>query len=189
MIDLAPAADRISALLARIGDEDFASPTPCPGTRLGDLIDHVGSLSRAFTDAAHKRPADAPAEPPNAANLAQDWRHQIEQRLATLVDAWRDPRAWEGTAQVAGIELPAEVTGLAVLDELVVHGWDIAVASGQSYEPTDAEIEAASGFVSSFDAPRDGSLFGPVVPVPEDAPAFERLLGLTGRDPHWQPAH
>jgi uncharacterized protein (TIGR03086 family) len=187
MIDLAPAADRMSALLARIGEEDFARPTPCPGTQLGDLIDHVGSLSRAFTEAAHKRPADAPPEPPSAENLTGDWQREITQRLATLVEAWRDPDAWEGTTQIAGNELPAEATGLTVLDELVVHGWDIAVASGQSYEPADAEIEAARGFVTSFDAPRDGSLFGPIVPVPDDAPALDRLLGLAGRDPHWRP--
>jgi hypothetical protein len=30
-------------------------------------------------------------------------------------------------------------------------------------------------------------LFGPVVPVPADAPLFDRLLGQTGRDPRWTP--
>src|SRR5688572_24666167 len=114
MIDLAPAADRMAALLDSIGVEDFAKPTPCPDTRLGDLIDHVASLSHAFTDAAHKRPAHAPPGPPDAANLVDDWRREINQRLATLVEAWRDPGAWEGTAQVAGTELPGEVAGLTV---------------------------------------------------------------------------
>jgi uncharacterized protein (TIGR03086 family) len=187
MIDIGPAADRMGGLLGSIGEEDFAAPTPCPQARLGDLIDHVASLSGAFTEVAQKRPGVAPPAPPDAANLPDDWQQEIEQRLATLVAAWRDPSAWEGTAQVAGNELPAEVAGLVVLDELVVHGWDIAVASGQPYEPTDAEVEAAIPFVSSFPAPRDGNLFGPVVPVPDDAPALDRLLGLTGRDPKWQP--
>ena len=42
-------------------------------------------------------------------------------------------------------------------------------------------------FVTSFDAPRDGTLFGPIVPVATDASPLDRLLGLTGRDPAWQP--
>jgi len=58
----------------------------------------------------------------------------------------------------AGIELPAEVAGLVVLDELVVHGWHIAVATGQPYKPSVLDVEAASSFVESFDAPRDGNL-------------------------------
>jgi hypothetical protein len=43
-------------------------------------------------------------------------------------------------------------------------------------------------FVAGFDVPRDGTLFGPIVEVPDDAPALDRLLGLTGRDPSWRPA-
>ena len=83
--------------------------------------------------------------------------------------------------------MPAEVAGVVALDELVVHGWDIAVATGKPYAPPAPEIEAAMAFVTSFDAPRDGTLFGPVVPVADDATQLDRLLGLTGRDPSWQP--
>jgi len=52
-----------------------------------------------------------------------------------------------------------------------VHGWDVAVATGQPYTATDEEITAATDLVTSFPAPRDGSLFGPVVPVADDATA------------------
>ena len=85
------------------------------------------------------------------------------------------------------IELPAEMAGLVAVDELLVHGWDIAVATGQGYDPSQEEIEAAISFVSNFEAPRDGSLFGPIVAVPDVASPLNRLLGLTGRDPNWRP--
>jgi uncharacterized protein (TIGR03086 family) len=76
---------------------------------------------------------------------------------------------------------------MVVLDELVVHGWDLAVATRQAYEAPDAEVEAAAQFVASFPAPRNGALFGPVVEVTDDASPFDRLLGQTGRDPAWRP--
>jgi uncharacterized protein (TIGR03086 family) len=82
--------------------------------------------------------------------------------------------------------LPGHVAGLVALDELVVHGWDIAVATGQAYAPPVEDVQAAISFVEAFDAPRDGNLFGPVISVPDDAPALDRLLGLTGRDPKWR---
>jgi uncharacterized protein (TIGR03086 family) len=122
------------------------------------------------------------------ANLEDGWRARISRDLLVLADAWREPQAWEGSTVAGGIELPADVVGLVALDELVVHGWDLAVATGQPMSPPAEEIDAAMDFVTSIEAPRDGSLFGPVVPVPADAPPLDRLLGLTGRDPAWQPS-
>ncbi len=88
-----------------------------------------------------------------------------------------------------GVDLPAEVAGIVALDEVIVHGWDIAVASGQSFSSEARLVEAALQFVQSTVAQNpDGSpgLFGPPVPVPEDAPVLDRLIGLTGRDPAWR---
>ena len=189
MIDIRPAADRTAKLVTSVADEQLVLPTPCPDRRLGDLIDHVGSLSRAFLASARKEAADrnGPPPTPSAANLGPAWRDQIAADLNALAEAWQAPDAWEGFTRAGGIDLPAEVAGLVVLDELVVHGWDIAVASGQPYQPDVPEVEAAMSFVTSFAAPRDGSLFGPVVPVADTAPPLDRLVGLTGRDPHWQP--
>ena len=91
--------------------------------------------------------------------------------------------------QAGGVDLPGEVAGLIALDELVIHGWDVARALGKPYEPDEATLEALYSFVVQFaepgqEASREG-LFGPVVPVPDDAPLFDRILGLTGRNPSW----
>jgi uncharacterized protein (TIGR03086 family) len=187
MIDIGPAADRMTSLLATVSEDEFGRPTPCPDTSVGDLVDHVGALTKGFIAVARKTVdgTEAPVKP-DAARLEAGWRDRVARDLATLADAWRDPAAWEGMTSAAGVALPAPVAGLVALDELVVHGWDIAVAIGESYAPSVEEVEAAMSFVVAFDAPRDGGLFGPVVPVPDDAPALDRLLGLTGRDPKWR---
>lgn len=187
MIDIGPAADRMASLLTNISEDQFDRPTPCPGMSVGDLVDHVGALTKGFIAVARKTVdgTEAPAKP-DAANLEAGWRDRITGDLATLAEAWRDPSAWEGMTSAAGVALPGQVAGLVVLDELVVHGWDTAVSIGASYAPSVEEVEAAMSFVTAFDAPRDGNLFGPVVPVPDDGPALDRLLGLTGRDPKWQ---
>ncbi len=173
-------------LLASVSEDQFDLSTPCPGARLGDLVDHLGTFATGFTAVAHKEGRGRPT-PPSAANLEAGWRGRISHELRTCAEAWQRPDAWEGMTVAGGVELPAEVAGLIVLDELVVHGWDIAVSTGQPYEPTVAEVEAASTGIESFDPPRDGNLFGPVVSVPDSAAPLDRLLGLTGRDPSWQP--
>jgi uncharacterized protein (TIGR03086 family) len=189
MIDLTPATDRMRQLVNSISDDQLDAPTPCPKSTVGDLVDHVGSLTLAFTGAARKDDTarNEPPPAPSAANLEPGWRERIDRDLGALAQAWSDPAAWDGVSKAGGIEMPAEVCGIVALDELVLHGWDLAVASGQPYDPSQPDVEAATSFVSSFDVPRDGSLFGPIVPVPDDAPAFDRLLGLAGRDPNWQP--
>ena len=189
MIDLRPAAQRTTRLVTAVTDEQLGLPTPCPEACLGDLIDHLGVFAVRFVAAARKEAEgrSSPPPPPSSANLEAGWRDRISWDLHALADAWRDPRAWDGSTYAGGMEMPAEVVGLVALDELVVHGWDVAVATGQTYEPPADEIEAAMAFVSSFDAPRDGTLFGPIVPVVDDATQLDQLLGLTGRDPAWRP--
>jgi uncharacterized protein (TIGR03086 family) len=156
---------------------------------LGDLVDHIGSLTKGFALVARKEGGSSTGPTaPDAANLEPGWRERVAGDLTTLAAAWRDPAAWDGMTKAAGVDLPGEIAGLVALDELVVHGWDVAVASGQPYDPTSEEIAAATQFVTGFDAPRDGGLFGPIVSVPDDAPPLDKLLGLTGRDPRWAPS-
>jgi uncharacterized protein (TIGR03086 family) len=113
---------------------------------------------------------------------------EIPDRLAALADSWRDPAAYVGSTQAGPVEMPADAAALVALDEIAIHAWDLAVATGQPYDPDPAAVEACAGFVASFEGTTDGGLFGPPVDVPDSAPAFDRLLGATGRDPHWSPA-
>lgn len=189
MIDLEPAALRLSTLLAVISDDDLARPTPCPDATVGDLVDHVSMFAVSFLASARKETEgrDGPAPTPSAANLGPDWRDRVSRELLVLAGAWREPAAWEGVTFAGGIEMPAAMVGLVTIDELVVHGWDIVVATGRPFVPSAEEVEAATAFVGAFDVPRDGTLFGPEVPVVDGSTPFERLLGLAGRDPHWRP--
>jgi uncharacterized protein (TIGR03086 family) len=188
MLDLGPAASRMAAIIAHVDDGQLGAPTPCPASTVGDLIDHVSTFAIAFgakAEDASGRSGPPPA--PDAAHLGSGWRERISGELDALAAAWREPGAWEGMTTAGGIDMPKSVAGVVALDELVLHGWDLAIATGQTYAPTDDDISACTEFVSSFEAPRDGGLFGPVVTVAATAPALDRLLGLAGRDPGWRP--
>src|SRR5512146_1951845 len=151
MLDLEPATRVLTDLLYRVRDDQLGAPTPCAEVRLGDLIDHVDGLSIAFTAAATKTPPPGGGQgtPPDAARLGADWRTRIPERLAGLAAAWRDQAAWTSVTNVGGQDLPGEVAGVIALDEVVVHGWDIAVASRQSFRCEPQLLEAAYGFVRS----------------------------------------
>ena len=191
-VDLEPAARRVADLLGGIDDEQMAGPTPCPAYTLGDLVDHISGLTLAFTDAARKVPPHPGAKASgDASRLPADWRDRIPRDLEALVEAWRRPEAWTGMTKAGPHDLPGEVAGLVVLDELVLHGWDVARASGQDFGEVDpATLAVVHRFIAQATAesnPRE-DLFGPPVAVPDDAPLLDQTLGLAGRDPHWAPA-
>ena len=127
MHDLGPASEQVVATLTQLTDEQLAGPTPCDGTTVGQLVDHVATLSLAFTLAAAKEAAEltGPPPPPDASRLGQDWRRRVPEQVLGLAEAWREPLAWQGMTHVGGLDLPGEEAGTVALDELVLHGWDL----------------------------------------------------------------
>lgn len=197
-IDLTPTTERVAALLAAIPDDALTGPTPCPEYTVGDLVDHVCGLTVAFRLAATKGNGADGAPSGDGSALPDEWRDEVATDLAALAEAWRGSEAWTGMTQAGGVDLPGEIAGLVALNELVVHGWDLARAAGLPYDPDPAAVEAVHAFLTpspDADAPADDEpevpdgLFGPPVPVPDDAPLLDRAIGLAGRDPSWTPLH
>jgi uncharacterized protein (TIGR03086 family) len=184
--ELAPAAAEVARIVTGVRDEQLTDPTPCTGTSVAGMLHHLLGLTTAFRMAAEKeRPEGGPSA--DAANLASDWRTRLPAQLEALATAWRSPGAWEGMTEAGGVQMPASAMGVVALNEVLVHGWDLAAATGQEYRPDPASVRACREMVGDRTDATDGpeGLFGPVVPVPDDAPAFDRLLGQTGRDPGW----
>jgi uncharacterized protein (TIGR03086 family) len=182
----------LTQLVTDIGDDQLGAPTPCRGMTVADLLDHLDGLCLAFTAAAAKDGAIRNQAPPvDGSRLGPDWRPRISGRLAGLVSAWQDAAAWSGMTRAGGVDLPGEVAGRVAINEVVVHGWDIATATGHDYACETELVQAAYAFVEPTVAQNpDGSpgLFGAPVSVPDSAPLLDRLIGLTGRDPSWRPA-
>lgn len=189
MPDLAPAASQIRTLLADVSDDQFPLRTPCDPWTVGDLLDHLMGLTVAFHRGATKAPGNtAGPGDVSVANLDPDWRRELPARLDALVAAWHDPAAWEGMTQVGGVTMPADVMGVVGLNELVMHGWDLARATGQPYGCDAATATAVHTLLSGMTgAGAADGIFGPPVAVAPDAAVFDRAVGLAGRDPLWKP--
>lgn len=188
-IDLGAAAERVARLAEGIADEQLGDPTPCPEYSVRELLAHLAGLSLAFRDAARKQFGPTTATPPGSSPpvLADDWRTSLPKALDELAAAWREPEAWQGDTQAGGVDLPAAVMGRVALDELLIHGWDLARASGQTYEVSEEELRVSEALLTPADDPGEG-FFGPVVAVRAGAPLLDRVIGLSGRRPDWRPA-
>ncbi|MGX1912879.1 TIGR03086 family metal-binding protein [Streptomyces phaeochromogenes] len=189
-LDLGPQALVVARLAEEVGEEQLDAVTPCPEYAVRHLLGHLAGLSAAFRDAGRKDLGATTDTDPTSRlpDVTPGWRAELPKVLGELAEAWRDPAAWTGETRAGGVDLPGEVAGVVAADELVVHGWDLARATGQAYAPDAAALNAAYAMLApSVDDPSRGTIFGPVVPVPDEAPLLDRVIGLSGRDPGWAP--
>ncbi|WP_067437019.1 TIGR03086 family metal-binding protein [Nocardioides jensenii] len=193
MHDLGTATRAMAEVITGIRDDQLGAPTPCPAYTLGDLLEHVDGLTLAFAMAARKElPAsDGPPPPGDATRLAGGWRTRIPEQLDALARAWRAPDAWTGDTAAGGVPMDGATCALVATNEVVVHGWDLAVATGQRLVVDAETVAPALAFVGFFSGPGTeemrGDAFGPEVAPPSDASELERLVALSGRNPRWQP--
>ncbi|MFE6618678.1 TIGR03086 family metal-binding protein [Streptomyces sp. NPDC057740] len=189
-IDLGPQTRVIARLADGVADDQLTASTPCPDLAVRNLLGHLLGLTVAFRDAARKDLGVTTDTSPGAAvpDIGPGWREELPKVLDELAEAWRDPGARTGMTRAGGVDLPGEVAAAVAVDELVIHGWDLARATGQEYTPDPAALQASHDFLlASVDDPGRGQIFGPVVPVPADAPLLDRAIGLSGRNPGWGP--
>lgn len=168
---------------------DLSAPTPCAGYDVRGLLNHLLYWGPWLVAAGRREEPPVPAAAEAAAGLVtEDWRAALEKQTETLVEVFGAPAAWEGTTALGTAELPAAVVGDMVLGEFVLHGWDLARASGQ--EPQWAPEAATAVYESAVamgDQARAMGVYGEAVAVPDGASPLERALGASGRDPAWTP--
>lgn len=191
-LDLGPQTRTLARLAQAVRDEQLADPTPCPEMAVRNLLGHLLGLTVAFRDAARKDLGPTTDTDPASAvpDIGPGWREELPKVLDELADAWRDPSAWTGMTRAGGIDLPGGVAGAVAVDELVVHGWDLARATGLRYDPDPVALQVSYDFLlaAAKEDDRGGGIFGPVVPVPDGDPLLDRAVGLSGRDPGWRRA-
>ncbi|MCM2392782.1 TIGR03086 family metal-binding protein [Streptomyces sp. CWNU-1] len=188
--DLRPAARAVAQLAEGIGNERLGDPTPCPQYAVRELLGHLVGLATAFRDAGRKDLGPTTGTDPQAAlpELPDDWRTLLPLRLDELARAWVPVAAWEGQTQAGGIALPAQIAGRVAVNELVVHGWDLARATGQPYAPEEASLRLSYELLEPSDHdPGREAIFGPVVEVPAGASLLDQVVGRSGRRPDWRP--
>ncbi|WP_162794843.1 TIGR03086 family metal-binding protein [Nonomuraea lactucae] len=176
MPQMARAAHRTADLVEGVREEQLSLPTPCAEFDVRALIGHLEWVASLFESLAGGGPMIPQAE------YTGDFRPRAERMLA----AWQRPEAWEGVSP--GMGLPMTTLAGMCLCDMIAHGWDLAVATGQPYEVGEDEAARLLEFGEGM-APtgRKMGAFGEEVAVSGDAPVLHRALGVIGRDPAWKP--
>ncbi len=177
------AGERAAAVLDGIDDSRLDAPTPCTEYDVRGLVNHLIHVVIQFQALAAKRPSDFSTTPDYVAG-EPDWRGRFAKETAQLAAAWAAPGALEGKTGL--MDMPATTVSRMALGDLVVHAWDLARATGQTYEPVPEVLaDITPVWAELVPGGRQMGAFGDPVPTPAGASPLDALLAMTGRDPQW----
>jgi uncharacterized protein (TIGR03086 family) len=177
------ALEATTSIVANVDTSQFGAPTPCVELDVRALLNHMIGGNLLFIRVAAGEPGKAV---PVTGDFVRDEALAPYRDSAEVVSrAWSDPSVLERTVHVPFGEVPgAFALGMHTV-ETIVHGWDLAKATGQPTE-LDPDLYAVAwqsckDIDGSFRGP--GRPFGPAVTPPAGASDTVRLMAWLGRQP------
>jgi len=147
--------------------------TPCEEWQVRELLNHMLETQQFFTASARGQKASPPSQnPPElmGSDVVADFKQAHSETLSVFSE--------DGVLEKTGPTL-----GIAFSDELL-HGWDLAKATGQDPTMPEGLAQAAYEVIHGrFTEEERKGVFGPEVTVDSSSSAQDKLLAYTGRDP------
>jgi uncharacterized protein (TIGR03086 family) len=174
-------------ILAAVRPEDHGKATPCASWTVRDVANHVAEGANWFGLCVNGRAAPDPDPTHGVDFAAGDLMASYDEGVARTLDAFRSPGALEDLIALPFGELPGAIFLNIATDDVFVHGWDLARATGQdvAFDETMAAGLLADVQLIVADEMRgpDGSEapFGPRVEAPAGASPVEQLVSFLGR--------
>lgn len=160
------------------GVSDWSAPAPVDSWTARDVVDHLTDWFPVFLRAGGIELGVAPDDEPLIA-----WQRQTE-----AVQALFDVPARDFTHPYIGTTPLIEAIDRFYTADVFMHSWDLARATGQNDSlDEDYCADLLTGLRSMDEVLRASGQYGPAVPVPDDAPVQDWLVGFIGRDPSWWP--
>ncbi|HEY3670700.1 MAG TPA: TIGR03086 family metal-binding protein [Acidimicrobiia bacterium] len=157
----------------RAGDQ-LDAPTPCDDWDVRTLLNHMLETQQYFLDRARGEQAPPLSPEPPDGLIGNDATAAYERGRTAMIATFSDDRVVERTGPSLGI----------AFSDTLLHGWDVARATGQDTTMPVGLAQAAYGVMhGAFPDDQRKGVFGPELPVGDDASPQEKLLAYTGRDP------
>ena len=159
---MAAAAAEAARVVGGVPEGPLDRTTPCADWDLRALLNHV-ILWTAYS-AERRAYGESAAEDLMSKDFAADpgFRAAYADQIGKAVNAWSDPAAWERELGVMGNTTPAADVAAMLIMEMVLHGWDVARATGQDYVCDDAvaasvleTVEAQGEMFRKYDGFKD----------------------------------
>jgi uncharacterized protein (TIGR03086 family) len=170
-------------IVVGVRPDQLALPTPCRDWDVRLLLNHIIGGNYMFAEVARGGRPD-PTGDMDDHTRPDPGTNYIASADAALA-AWAEPGAMERKVHMSFGDIPAPAAVSIHFLDIVVHGWDLARATGQdtTIEPDLAAeaLDISHGLLSP--ELREAGVFGPEIPISADDPLHDRLVAFMGRRP------
>ena len=166
----------LAGVVGGISPDELDRQTPCSQFTVRGVLEHMIGGATLFA-AAYR--GETPKDPDTSDVLAGFL--PVLEELGGSIAA---PGALDQTIATPFGDFDGDTFARYVVLDGLVHGWDMATATGQAYDPPDELVAAADAFArQTIDPLRDGDTFATAVEPAAGATPIERLAAYTGRRP------
>jgi uncharacterized protein (TIGR03086 family) len=175
-------AEGFTERIAAVPTDRWDRPAPCEGWVARDVVEHVLGALGGFLG---RFDVELPAGPDPALDPLGAWTSARDAVQAALDDPAIAARTFDSPMGTMSFE---DMVGSFGVGDVLVHTWDLARATGLDEQLDAAEVHRLFDTMAPRDEMmRQGTAFGPKVPVADDADEQTQLIAFTGRNPNWQP--
>lgn len=185
-------ADAFEHRIANVTPDRWTNQSPCGDWNARDVVQHCLDMHAAMLIPLSRSLSVTSGVTDDPIAAFRSARADIEAILS-------DPNlaAVRCDTPIGSMTVATHIDSVAS-EDLIIHGWDLARATGQDDTIDPAEAEHLWKGLNALPADRldqyrtpgafgpDIIVYGPEVPIPTDAPLQHRLLGALGRDPSWR---
>ncbi|MEO3863215.1 TIGR03086 family metal-binding protein [Acrocarpospora sp. B8E8] len=182
-------ANAFEAKIIAVRPEQWSNQSPCTDWNARDVVRHIIDMHAAMLRPLDRTLSPAPTVDEDPLAAFRTARADVETLLHTPELATTTTETPSGPMSVE------DHIDQVVSADMVLHGWDLAKATGQDPTMNPSEVLAMWPTVQHVpdklripEAFGPGIIvYGPEVKVAEDSSLQDRILGLIGRDPNWTP--
>ena len=179
----AQALDATGRIVAGIPPDRWHAGTPCQGWDVRALLNHVVSGNWWAAELASGASIEGVGSRLDGDLLGSDPAGAYAASAASAADVFRRPGALDAPCAVSYGPVPGSVYAGHRFIDVLVHGWDLAAATGQD-TALDPDLMAACGEIlePQLAGFREAGAIGPPLPVPPGASDQARFLASLGRN-------
>ncbi len=170
----------LTEIVDDIDADQLENDTACANFTVAEVLEHMMDGAAVFAPAFRgEEPQGSVVPAPAGSDTAAAFRRA----MTDLLDAVNAPGALECTIDAPFGQVPGSVFARFVAFDGLVHGWDLASATGQAYDPQPEVVVAVDAFAREMLGPemRDGDTFAAETTAPEGASVLQGLVAFSGR--------